>query len=97
MKDFRITDGKGFALTFDNGWTVSVQFGAGNYSDNHGCEISSESNKECGKTGSNTAEVAAWDKDNNWLEIQKDGYTDMVDGYLTSNDVLDFINLVAKK
>ena len=28
---FKITDGKGFHITFKNGVTVSVQFGYGNY------------------------------------------------------------------
>ena len=29
----RITNGKGFQMTFENGWTISVQFGWGNYHD----------------------------------------------------------------
>lgn len=28
---FKITEGKGFHLTFDNGWLISVQFGPGSY------------------------------------------------------------------
>ena len=32
---FRITHGQGFQLDFDNGVTVSVQFGGGNYCKNH--------------------------------------------------------------
>lgn len=32
---FKITGVKGFHITFENGWTVSVQFGGGNYSDNY--------------------------------------------------------------
>lgn len=31
----RITGGKGFGMSFDNGWAVSVQFGYGNYADNY--------------------------------------------------------------
>ena len=31
---FAITRGKGFHLTFANGWTVSVQWGNGNYCSN---------------------------------------------------------------
>jgi len=33
-KAFAITEGKGFHITFDNGVTVSVQFGYGDYCDN---------------------------------------------------------------
>ena len=32
---FRITGAKGFQMTFENDWTVSVQFGYGNYCENH--------------------------------------------------------------
>ena len=31
----RITDGKGFIMTFPNGWEISVQIDPGNYSDNY--------------------------------------------------------------
>ena len=41
----------GFQMTFQNGCTISVQFNGRNYCDE-------------GKT---TAEVAAWDKDDNWF------------------------------
>lgn len=30
---FKITDGRGFHMTFANGCTISVQFGPGNYTD----------------------------------------------------------------
>lgn len=32
---FRITRGKGFHVSFPNGYTVSVQFGPGNYCDHY--------------------------------------------------------------
>ena len=32
---FKITRGTGFQMTFENGWTISVQFGYGNYCDNN--------------------------------------------------------------
>ena len=35
MKKFVSTMRKGFRITFENGLTVSVQWGAGNYCDNH--------------------------------------------------------------
>lgn len=47
MNKFKATQNEyhnGFHITFDNGYTVSVQFGIGNYSDQ----------------GETTAEVAAW-------------------------------------
>jgi len=33
---FAINRGKGFQVTFENGYTVSVQFGLGSYSKNKG-------------------------------------------------------------
>lgn len=32
---FNICMNKGFQITFENGWTISVQFGYGNYCENH--------------------------------------------------------------
>jgi hypothetical protein len=32
---FVINENKGFQITFDNGYTVSVQFGPGNYGSNY--------------------------------------------------------------
>jgi hypothetical protein len=34
MSNFKSTENKGFQMTFENGWTISVQFGYGNYCDN---------------------------------------------------------------
>ena len=45
---------KGFKMTFDNGYTISVQFGSGTYSDG-------------GKT---TAEVGAWDSNGEWVRLE---------------------------
>lgn len=45
-----ITPGKGLHMTFENGWTVSDQFGVGNRCD---C-------RERQSTKSKTAEIAAW-------------------------------------
>ena len=60
---FKITGGKGFHITFENGYTVSVQFGGGSYCDNYCDEISSEGCIESGKHGSLTAEVSVLGKD----------------------------------
>jgi hypothetical protein len=61
---FKITDGKGFHITFENGWTVSVQWGSGNYCDNYSRPYSE--NTLCGAEGSQTAEIAAWDANGKW-------------------------------
>jgi hypothetical protein len=61
---FAITEGKGFQMTFSNGYTVRVQWGRGNYADNR-------YDKSCPKSvpeyKSKTAEIAVWDKDDNYV------------------------------
>ena len=37
---FSITGNRGFHMTFENGYTVSVQFGPGNYCDNYSLPLS---------------------------------------------------------
>jgi hypothetical protein len=89
MEGFSIGPGnKGFHITFENGWVVSVQFGAGNYCDHHN---SDDYDRNLGH--SKTAEIAAWDKDGNWHHFEHD----TVDGYKTPAEVLEFINMIASK
>lgn len=73
---FIITKARGFHLKFSNGWTVSVQFGPGNYCDNYHLDFDEYSTSgPLHKTvpPSATAEVAAWDKDGNWHKFAGSG------------------------
>jgi hypothetical protein len=54
----------GFQMTFENGCTISVQFGKHTYSD----------------AGETTAEVAAWDNKGNWLMFDEDKWTEIENG-----------------
>lgn len=96
---FSISDGKGFHIRFENGWTASVQFGPGNYGDNYGLEISEEGRREAGRNGSTRAEIAAWDANNNWFEFERgtgdEKYTDTVEGYQPVTKVMAFLNKIA--
>jgi len=85
---FKITGGKGFHIKFDNGYTVSVQFGGGSYSQNYHEEISTEAYIEQGKRGSDNAEVAVF-KDGEGLIKMFDG--DNVKGYQTPKEVLELL------
>jgi len=49
-------NGRGFSMTFQNGWTVSVQWHDGAYSDKNNA----------------TAEVAAWNKHGEWFDFGHD-------------------------
>lgn len=88
---FRITGKKGFHITFENGYTVSVQFGPGNYCDHYGRHIGHEEER-CGKEGSTTAEVAAWGPNSEMLPI---GRGDTVTNRSTPAEVLRILNDIA--
>ena len=86
---FDITNGKGFKMTFANGWTVSVQFGGLNY-----CQYYDYPSADpvLGYHGpSKDAEIAAWDKDGNWYNFGDD----TVKGYVSVDDLLTFMNQIA--
>ena len=86
MSKFDITAQQGFHITFENGWTVSVQFGRANYCANR--NISSMAVVPA----SPNAEIAAWDANGKWFE-DKDGNT--VQGHMKADEVLAFMNKIA--
>ena len=95
-KAFRITEGRGFKMTFDNGVTISVQFGPYNYCDHYHTDFGDDPRKaqqECGASGSYTAEVGAWYNDGTWIPL---GGADDVVGYQYVNDVLSIMNKLSK-
>ena len=89
---FRITEGKGFHVTFENGYTVSVQFGYYNYCSNKSMQIGLE-NKAAGASGSPNAEVAWWGPDGNFIPFENDD----VEGYKSPKEVLELLNRAASK
>ena len=81
---FSIQSNKGFHVTFDNGMTVSVQFGGGNYCENQDVPIDPSITKGMQSVD---AEVAVWDTDGTWLVVlDADGE---VLGYQSAQDVLE--------
>ena len=98
MKKFVSTMRKGFQMTFENGMTASVQWGAGNYCDNH---FPPDADFSCKRDAeSNTAEVAVIYKRelidfiDEFIpeECSSDG---TVSGWLSPEDVLYFLNKVS--
>lgn len=82
----------GFQITFENGWTVSVQFGPGTYSSNHDAVNDSDRwEMREKKWDAHTAEVAAWDKNGDWYDFDGDN----VAGYKTPEQVIAFLVMVA--
>ena len=87
---FKITRKHGFHITFENGYTVSVQFGPGNYCDNYNRGIGYE-DEICGEEGSTTAECAVWAQDGKLIECPLfDG--DTVSNCSTPAEVLALLN-----
>ncbi len=76
----------GFQMTFANGWTVSVQWGLGTYSDNRYSDFRAHAE-------SKTAEIAAWDIDGKWHDFGDD----TVKGWCTPDEVATFIHFIATK
>ena len=74
----------GFQMTFENGWTVSVQWGPGNYISDRGHNGMSED-----------AEIAAWDKDGNWYYFEDQN--DNVKGWVSADEVSRFMSWIAAK
>lgn len=80
----------GFQMTFENGWTVSVQLGRGNY-----C-----SNRDYGRTTSEEgipfngadAEIAAWDANGFLYKFDE---SNTVKGWCKPDEVADFIAQIA--
>ena len=97
QKAFSITDGKGFQLTFPNGYTVSVQFGWGNYTENY-CkpewisqyDLQKDKIKQGIYPETQTAETALMNEGG--FVSYKD---DEVQGYQTITEVLELLNYAA--
>lgn len=78
---------RGFHLPSENGWTISCQWGWGNYCSNKGRFFSDE--PDPGDTNvSPDAEIAIWDHKHNWVEFT---HGDNVRGYVTVEDFLRLI------
>jgi len=87
-KQFKLIPNKGFQLTFENGNTISVMFGVGNY-----CSNRNALEAENGCMVANTAEVAIWDNEGKWHDFGND----TVNGYITSNEVAKWIKFASTK
>ena len=102
MSVFTTTSNKGFQITFANGWTISVQWGPGNY-----CERQSVGNYDApwhdDLWESETAEVAAWvgeRQGGDWYDFDRHMMvptSSYVSGYRTPDEVAEMIAEVAGK
>src|SRR3990167_10829053 len=88
-----ITQGKGIHILFPNGYTVSIQFGPGNYCD-HYSRCVGEDERRCGEEGSTTVECAVW-KDDGMIVME--GWEDTVQGNMTIMEALKLLNIVKRR
>ncbi len=86
---FRINDNKGFQIKFENGYTVSVQFGPGNYGSNYSLDFIANMNKPMTAL---TAETALIDPEGRFVQYKGDD----VQGHQTPNDVLELLAYASK-
>ena len=90
--NFQATTNKGFRMTFDNGFAISVQWGSMNYCErrNYSDEYKSELKEDFIKSAD--AEIAVIDKDGEMLNLTEH---DQVIGWLSPNKVSKVIGIVS--
>jgi hypothetical protein len=95
MSIFRVTGNKGFQMKFENGWTISVQFGYGNYCDNYQHPDGFDFAKGLNVVQSSDAEIAIWSGDtwgSDWYTFENG---DTVLGHQAPDQVAQWISKVA--
>jgi hypothetical protein len=91
MSRFLATRNKGFRMTFENGFAISVQWGPENYCDRKN-EGDFDKPMDERFWGSRTAEIAIFNsKDDSMITLGEDN----VDGWLTSDKVAKVITMVS--
>ena len=91
---FNITNGVGFQITFDNGYTVSIQFGSHHYCDNYFNEKYKIPPKEY--PSCKDAELAIIDPNGDLATQSILGSEDNVIEDCTPDEALEYMNIVAE-
>jgi len=84
---FTSCENKGLQMTFENGLTISIQFGVGNYCERRSFTASFQSEMSEPIICSKTAEIAIWDGVNNEYNFG----SDVEFGWVSTDDVADWI------
>lgn len=88
MAQLAITMRKGVHFMFDNGITLSIQIGPGNYCNNYNMDLGKWCNKlDTHLPESSNAEIAIWGKDKNMINLGGD----TILGYVPINQVIAYI------
>jgi len=93
MSKFTSCLNKGFQMTFDNGFRISVQWGHGNY-----CEVKNKGmwgdEQKQDYWDSTSAEIAVFGENDNMLNLRGDDSFDTVAGWLSTDMVAKVIAIV---
>ena len=105
MSKFTSGYNKGFRMTFENGFSISVQWGVGNYCEKRDSGEWNEATKH-DFWSSNSAEIAVFNKEgrNSMIPITgytlentdgtEESYTDVVSGWLSTDTAAKCITIV---
>jgi len=85
---FIITRHKGFHIRFENRWTISVQFGAGNYCDNYDMMFGQGKNTD--RLQSTTAEIGIFNPKDELIQ-HPDFEGNTVKGWVTPDELVKYI------
>ena len=98
MSRFSNCEGRGFHLTFDNGWTISVQFTGGHYCDNKNerYDIAKTRIERDLPMHSSNAEIAVWSNSGPHNGALVELEHDCVRGYTTANEVAKVITIISR-
>ena len=88
---FVSTQNKGFGITFDNGFTISVQWGTENYCARR---FEKKDPRELRFWRSSTAEIAVLNEKDEFVKINGSG-EDVVSGWLSTDTVAEVIAIVS--
>ena len=87
---FVATRNKGYAMTFDNGFTISVQWGTGNYCEKKNLGADSDEEMKTPRWESTSAEIAVF-SDTGIVPV---GDSDDVIGWCSADEVAKVIAIV---
>jgi hypothetical protein len=94
-KGFCAVGNRGFRMTFKNGWSISVQWGPGNYISDRSRDLDGPQKNELWP--SVNAEIAIFQPDGEWHRPEGEDWSDDVKGWVTPDEVLCYMNLIASK
>lgn len=88
MSKFKSQERPGFSITFENNWTISVQWHTSAYCERKTLSMDHDIIMDRSPAESKTAEIAVWDNAGRWYKFEN---ADTVLGYLTPDQVVEWM------